>query len=246
MIRSPGFEIVQALKKIENGGDETKSVKQRVFGVRGESGCGKSAALHYACQFAREQTRMNPSKPWLLIGTRADEFTTETKGFIAPSPLKDGIYDQALYTMEFFKNMLKTESAALKKIKLKRWAVYDDKPIAWTDGVKGETLFDLVTLASTDREQAPRLLYEFVGELKHKTEIPVLVAIDNLNVWDQVCEFIEPYTYKKMDPRKLALVDAFNWFIERPPVSSDSTCTHALTYMISTIPSRPALNYHDE
>lgn len=233
MVRSPGFEIVQALKQIEAGGESAKSVKQRVFGVRGESGCGKSAALHYATQFAREQTKRNPSKPWLLVATRADEFSTETKGFIAPSAVKEGIYDQALYTMEFFTNLLKTESPALKLIALKRTRLYGD--IVWPEGQTGTTLFDLVSLASTDREQAPRLLYDFTAELKRATEVPVLVVLDNLNVWDQVCEFIEPYTYQHLDPRKLALVDAFSWFTTKPPGNGASVW--ALTTRHATLNS---------
>jgi hypothetical protein len=217
MIRNPGWEIVQAMKTIESGPEGLKKVDQRVFGIRGESGCGKSAALHYTIQYAREQSRANPSKPWLVVATRAEEFTTETKGFIQPSTVKEGVYDQALYTMEFFGNMLKTESGALKLIKLKRARKYED--LTWPEGNPGQTLFDLVTLASQSRELAPRLLYDFTAEIKRSTEIPVLVVLDNLNVFDQVCEFVEPLTYAKMDPRKLALVDAFSWFQNKPPVS---------------------------
>lgn len=78
-------------------------------------------------------------------------------------------------------------------------------------------MFDLVTLASTDRAQAPRLLYDFTAELKRSTEVPVLVLVDALNVWDQVTDFVEPLTYKKMEARRLALVDAFSWFTQKPP-----------------------------
>lgn len=223
MIRQPGLDIVQTLATVEavgarNGGKLPYALNKRVFGLRGASGCGKSATLHYLAQYAREQSRSNPDRPWLLVATRGEEFTRETRGFIAPSLTKPGVFDQALYTMEFFANMLKTEGEALKRIKLKRGAKYDD--VQWPEGAKGETLFDLVSLASTDREQAPRLLYDFTAELKRATEVPVLVLLDDYNIWDQPTEFIEPLTYDKMHARRLALVDAFSWFAQKPPVST--------------------------
>jgi hypothetical protein len=92
--------------------------------------------------------------------------------------------------------------------------------VVWPEGKVGTTLYDLVELASTDRAQAPRLLYDFVAELRLDTEVPVCVIIHNLNIWDQVCDFIEPLTYHQMSPRKLALVDAFDYFTRKAPVSN--------------------------
>jgi len=213
MIRQPGLQIVDGLKQIHAA---NKLGNKRVFGVRGSTGTGKSASLHYAAQYIREQNALTPEKPWLLVATRGQEFSTEKRGFIAPSSVRPGLYDQALYTMDYFGAMLKTEAEALRLISLKRKDKLAD--VVWPEGKVGTTLYDLVELASTDREQAPRLLYDFVAELRLPTEVPVCVMIDNLNVWDQVCEFIEPFTYTKLDPRKLALVDAFSYFQREAPV----------------------------
>jgi hypothetical protein len=214
MIRQPGLQIVQGLKQIFEG--KQSAVARRVFGIRGASGTGKSASLHYAAQYVREHNLSNPDKPWLLIATRGQEFSTEKRGFIAPNPTKPGIYDQALYTMDWFAALAKSEESALSKISIKRKDKLAD--VQWPEGKVGTSLLDLALLASSDREQAPRLLYEFVAELRLPTEVPVLVIIDNVNVWDQVCEFVEPHTYMPLNPRKLALVDAFSYFENHAPV----------------------------
>ncbi len=162
-----------------------------------------------------------------MVATRGQEFSTEKRGFLAPSTVRPGVFDQALYTMDYFAAMLRTEEKALKLITLKRkdkladvaWGGSDATSSASDPPVEaGTTLYDLVSLASRDRVQAPRLLYDFVAELRLSTEVPVAIMIDNLNIWDQVCEFVEPHTYKPMDPRKLALVDAFSYFTRAPPV----------------------------
>ena len=230
MVRQPGLQIVDGLKQIHAG----NKLSKRVFAVRGSSGTGKSASLHYAAQYIREQNAATPEKPWLLVATRGQEFSTEKRGFISPSTVRPGVYDQALYTMDYFGAMLKSESAALKLITLKRKDKLSD--VAWPEGKVGTTLYDLVELASTDREQAPRLLYDFVAELRLSTEVPVCVVIDNLNVWDQVCEFIEPFTYNKLDPRKLALVDAFSYFQREAPVRTNNTHAHAAFLLLSALP----------
>jgi hypothetical protein len=222
MIRQPGLQIVQGLKQIFEG--KQPAVARRVFGVRGASGTGKSASLHYAAQYVREHNLSNPDKPWLLIATRGQEFSTEKRGFIAPNPTKPGIYDQALYTMDWFAALAKSEESALSKISIKRKDKLAD--VQWPEGKVGTSLLDLALLASSDREQAPRLLYEFVAELRLPTEVPVLVIIDNVNVWDQVCEFVEPHTYMPLNPRKLALVDAFSYFENHAPVRQKQTCAH--------------------
>jgi hypothetical protein len=220
MIRQPGLDLVKDLKLLSAG----KPVARRVFGLRGASGTGKSASLHYAAQYLREYSEANPDKPWLIIATRGQEFSSEKRGFLAPSTVKPGVYDQALYTMDYFGALARSEEKALKLITIKRKDKLAD--VNWPEGQVGTTLFDLVTLASIDRAQAPRLLYEFVAELRLPTEVPVAIMIDNLNIWDQVCEFIEPHTYNQMDPRKLALVDAFAYFTKSPPVSSHLQYTY--------------------
>lgn len=214
MVREPALSLKNEMQKVHAG----ESIKQRVYGLRGASGCGKSATLHYISQYIRAQNERTPEKPWLLIATRGQEFPLEKRGFIAPSNVKPGIYDQALYTMDYFARMAQTEAEALKLITLKRKDKLAD--VVWgPEGTpRGTTLYDLVLLASTDRAQAPRLLYDFVAELRLDTEVPVCVMIDNLNVWGQVSEFIEPHTYKPLDPKKLALVDAFDYFTREAPV----------------------------
>jgi len=249
MIRPAGLEVVQSLKSIyQHSADPSafaaaqasdRKLAKRVLGIRGNSGCGKSATLHQAVQLARAQSLSNPSRPWLILATRGEEFTQEKRGFIKASAVKAGVYDQALYTMDYFSKIVVSEESALKLMPLQTGPSVDEEYLpflTWkngSDNAEGRTMYDLAQLAATDREQAPRALYAFMQQLKVPTACPVLIAIDNLNVWDQVCEFIEPYTYEQMQPRKLALVDAFDYFTKRAPATGATVW--ALTTRYATL-----------
>lgn len=268
MVREPGYTLVQKLKTIYSNTllsmeerekidrDNSLDRLKRIYGIRGSTGCGKSAALHYAVQYAREQNKQTPLHPWLIITTRGEEFTQEKRGRIVESSVRDGKYDQALYTADFFANMLKTESAALEKIKLKTdmsktidWSPVTETEIAQAEeeektyagaqnreniqysSIEGKTLLDLVTRGSIDIAQSPRILYAFTEELNVATEIPTLIAIDNLNVWDAVSDFVVPFTYNAMPARQLALVDAFAQFTKKPPVSEYTHVVNTRMYV---------------
>ena len=69
----------------------------------------------------------------------------------------------------------------------------------WLEYEEGapKTLYDMVRLAAHDITQAPAILYDFVAEVRQITEVPVLVAFDALNEWDNPSPFPDPADPKK-------------------------------------------------
>ena len=116
------------------------------------------------------------------------------------------------------------------------WLEYDEGA--------SKTLFDMARLAQHDITQAPSILYDFVEELKQITEyellflifrfcllsrfkvplfscdcrIPVLIAFDEINMWDNSSPFPDPANPKVDLPSdRLAMVDAFKCFNTQGP-----------------------------
>lgn len=63
--------------------------------------------------------------------------------------------------------------------------------------------------------------------LSTQTIIPVLIAIDSINLWDQKSAFIHPTTHKNIKPRALALIDVLQPYINTPPL-------HGITVLATT------------
>lgn len=200
MIRVPEVRLNKRLTAIQ----DAKRPSNAVFGVRGYTGCGKSAYLNYAAHFARQNG-------WLIIATRGEEFPFEKRGMITASATRTDIFDQALYTMDFFKRLAESEGDNLKKIQLKT----EVKNHASLNGKS--TLYDLAIAISESRELAPELLAPFIAEVKQADEVPIMILIDNMNVWDSQSAFIKPLTYEPIQARELALVDAFSTFQTSAP-----------------------------
>lgn len=38
------------------------------------------------------------------------------------------------------------------------------------------------------------MVYDFIKEIQYDTEVPVLVLIDDINLWDQISQFLDPHT----------------------------------------------------
>lgn len=216
MVRQNALESVEKLKEITNFDPQEGQEVERpawlgqTVGIKGGQGTGKTAALSYCIQYAQKAG-------WLVLSTFGREFPHETLGFITQSKHQKAHYDQPLYTAQFFRTLMKDQGDILKKISLKR--SYDyweelEKPV-------GTSLYDLVKL-STDEEMpelAPPILKDFVQELLLVHEVPMLIAVDGINEWDEKSSFVDPKHpfFRNLNARRLGLVDTFTHLQRKPP-----------------------------
>jgi len=99
------------------------------------------------------------------------------------------------------------------------------------------TLYDLVQLAHQDQNLAPVILYDFIDELRQATEVPVLVLMDNVNVWDVASDYVDRYHHSRPLPaRRLALVDAFSTFQHISPSNGASISCTASHSTLTSLP----------
>jgi hypothetical protein len=90
----------------------TSPSNNNVFSVVGHRGTGKSVSLSYACQYAKQNN-------WLVVPFRAEEWTKDHLGFIKESRDRYGIFNQNAFSSYFLGRLKASETAALRKIKLK-------------------------------------------------------------------------------------------------------------------------------
>nr|BAK00618.1 predicted protein [Hordeum vulgare subsp. vulgare] len=107
MIRPPAFNIVQKLKTV------TKGDAGLLLSAHGERGCGKSATLHYAMQYAIQEK-------WLLVAVRGDHIMNDTLGLITRNKQDPSVWDQPRWTAKFFTELVQSQGDRLKQISLQR------------------------------------------------------------------------------------------------------------------------------
>ena len=193
-----------------------RSALMKPIGVHGGHGVGKSALLTYLSVWAKE-------RGWLVVAVRADEFTMEQLGWIEASSERPGLFEQPLYSQYWLSQLAAAQPHLLANIALK--AQY---PFA----ANCRSLLDLLHLARDDVTLSTSVLYATVAELRTASEVPVLVLMDNVNVWDGLSQFVDPDSRSALPlpARRLALVDALSAFQHVSPLLGASvfaTTAHA-------------------
>eukprot|EP00808_Paulinella_micropora_P010471 g5043.t1 len=222
-IRQPGYDIVQQLKKVDEGAAD--SWAGQAVAITGRAGVGKTATLHYVAQYAVEQG-------WLLLSTFGDEFLHERLGFLNPSPHDEAIFDQPRYFAKYLSTLLHSNGELLARVRLKqthyaqyKWALDESKgsfemeELAKVDAPPGQTLRDLVEYAVKNPSQVAPLLQDIMRELYLATEVKILVLIDDRNKWDMISSFNDPRKDGRVPlmGHNLGLVDAFTSFTVAAP-----------------------------
>jgi len=204
MIRQPGLEVVEYLKKVEAGLDGALR-----FSVGGAPGFGKSVTLHYIAQYAIQQK-------WLVLNTSGREFPHERMGFIRASGVDIGIWDQPLYTKKWFASLLEHQREQLAKI-----PVLGEYSFDWNTPENLAEMLEWCVDEATD-EQVGTVLDGFVTEIKQQADVPTLILADDYNEWDLISSFTDPATMKRIPSRNMGLVSAFDKLIQEPPASGVS------------------------
>lgn len=227
MVRKESLDIIAALeeaKKALANGDvgEQELAFGKTVAIHGPRGSGKSMALSMVHQYALQND-------WTVFACRGEDFLRDLFGFITPSTTREGIFNQDRYAKEWCKAMLETQGPKLRAIKLKRSYDYTWKsPTTGTEATnascenEGETLHDLCTMATLQTDCASDVVYGIVEELLllQPNEPPVMIVMDNINLWDMDSKFRQPdCAYKKIPARKLSMVDAFSKFQTQGPGS---------------------------
>lgn len=220
MIRQVAWDSVNSVK---NG-----SAVGTITAVMGRKGTGKTQCLNYLAQYGYESEK-------LVISTQGLEFTHEVLGFVESNDdRKEGveIFDQPVYTKDWFGRLCANNESALKKIALK--GDYSTFDFEWKEGevtderfvkeadTKQRTLYDLVSLGARNVATSADLLYRFVDEIYaiSSSEPDVIVIVDDMNFWDHPSEFLHPRRVKPIPSRQLALVDAISKFTKEAPSRS--------------------------
>jgi hypothetical protein len=151
---------------------------------------------------------------------------TDLHGGLKPSTTKEGVFNQGRNSRAYLRNLMTTQPAKLKKIKLKREYNYPWLNVellnsgatligdqAREGAVAPTDLFGLCEQAMYNVEIAADIFHDFIQEIKLATELKTLVLIDNVNVWDHMSEFRDPANpYKKIPARKLSMINALQTF----------------------------------
>ena len=204
--------LIERLARVFEG-SKGRAALMKPFGVHGSGGVGKSALLAYLSLWAME-------RGWLVVAVRADEFSMDKLGWIQPSSDRPGIFEQPLYTQYWLNQLALSQSQLLSRIALK-----GQYPFA----ANCHTLLDLIHIARDDATLATSVLYAVVAEVRTAHEVPVLVVMDNVNVWDGASQFVDPLsrTATPLPARRLALVDALSSLpARRPAVGCVRLCHH--------------------
>ena len=210
--------LIERLARVFDGA-KGRAALMKPIGVHGGGGVGKSALLAYLSLWASE-------RGWLVVPVRADEFSMEKMGWIQPSGDRDGIFEQPLYSQHWLNQLAHAQPELLDRIALKQ----QHSCAAATPNC--HSLLDLIHVARDDVELATAVLYAVVAELRSAREVPVLVLLDNVNVWDGASQFVDPSsrTAAPLPARRLALVDALSSFQHVAPelgCSVFATTAHA-------------------
>ena len=189
--------LIERLARVHEG-PRGQAALMKPIGVHGSHGVGKSALLSYVSLWAKE-------RGWLVVPVRADDFSMEKMGWIQPSSERPGIFEQPLYTQHWLGQLAASQPQPLSSIALK-----GRYPFA----AHCRSLLDLLHVARDDATLATAVLYAAVAELRTAHEVPVLLAMDNVNVWDGLSEFVDPASRaaRPLPARRLALVDALSTF----------------------------------
>lgn len=105
LLRDVMYRAVQHLHTYK----PTNTYLHRMLSITGERGVGKSVALFYMCQVARELG-------WIVLGGDAAEFAWERKGFIQQNKSNSNIFDQPTYTAVWLNELCKNEQDRLKQV----------------------------------------------------------------------------------------------------------------------------------
>ena len=192
--------LIERLARVSDARGRARLMKP--IGVHGSHGVGRSSLLAYMSLWAKE-------RGWLVVAVRANDFSMEKMGWITPSADRPNTFEQPLYTQHWLNQLAAEQSTQLASI-----AIKGEYPFVAAASVQCRSLLDLLHLSRDDSSLSTSVLYALVAELRLATEVPVLVAMDNVNVWDGRSEFIDPdsRTASPLPARRLALVDALSTF----------------------------------
>ena len=209
--------LIQRLARVHDG-RSGRAALLKPIGVHGSHGVGKSALLAYLSLWAKE-------RGWLVVAVRADEFSMEKMGSLQASSERPAIFEQPLYSQHWLSQLAAEQPEPLSRIAVKGH-------YAFAAAAQCRSLLDMLHIARDDASLATSVLYAAVSELRRAREMPVLVVLDNVNVWDGASQFVDPdsRTARPLPARRLALVDALSTFQHVAPelgASVFATTAHA-------------------
>ncbi|GAB9472177.1 Atp-dependent dna helicase snf21 [Globisporangium polare] len=202
MLRDNTLKIISLMKDWENSKKETKG-----FVIDGERGSGKSFALQQIVQFARESN-------WLVLYVPNARAWCVEAPYVMKSPVDESKYDIDVFGVELLEKFLHCHGAQLSEIPLRgsygdRYypASFKAKPKSTSEyDAAALTLRDLVENGIKDEDLACTAVVDLRTELAQVTEFPVLIAVDEYNLWFQKTVF--GFEGKEVFPSDITVIDA--------------------------------------
>lgn len=204
MVRERGLEVRDELLRWQREGTLGK---QQGLLLTGESGVGKSCVLNYVLSCCQQSgwlvVAMPQAADWTLgLGAKDCRHPNEAYRVTDPAYFTDlppelagadALYENPEATAHLLISTYLSQRPALEKVRLKgaeRIAHYAARA---KDQNAGPTLADMLAPYATDESGSfsdfpmpLRPVYDLFAELSLATEVPVLVAVDGHNRWDQM------------------------------------------------------------
>lgn len=201
------LEVMQGLADKQAGKAQGDKESPGAFLLDGERGAGKSFALHQIVQFARESG-------WLVLFVPNARAWCVEAPYVMRSPYVADKFDIDVYGVELLQQFLRGHGEQLAQVPLR--GDYGDRYYPAKLGAKPKTdgtfdkasltLRDLVENGIQDEELACTAVVDLREELAHVTEFPVLIAIDEYNLWFQKTVF--GFEGQEVLPSDISVIDA--------------------------------------
>lgn len=187
--------------------ENSKKDASSAFVIDGARGTGKSFALQQIVQFARESN-------WLVLYVPNARSWCVEAPYVMKSPIDENKFDIDVYGVELLEKFLHCHGSQLSSIPLRgnygdRYypASFKAKPKSTSEyDASTLTLRDLVENGIKDEDLACTAVVDLRAELAKVTEFPVLIAVDEYNMWFEKTVF--GFEGKEVFPSDITVIDA--------------------------------------
>jgi len=186
LLRQSAMDVISQLQEGQSSFFSNKAIKPII--LYGDKGVGKSAVLQTIVYWARKSD-------WLVINIKSGLKWCHSGLIIQKSKLLPGCWDQPYLGVRFLSALMDVHHDKLRNIPI-RTNINMGK-------FKGKTLYDLVEYGAALHEYSCETVYHLKKELQCVIEYPVLVTVDDYNIFYNYNQVFRDPECPHFKPRKL-------------------------------------------
>jgi len=196
MVRSPALQVIQALRAVSDkeGGaaGESEAAELPPYHVLTSDfrGVGKSLSLAHAVHWARDQG-------WVVLFVTDSLEFVQGGHWVQPSPYVEGMFDQPQVAHAVLEEFHAIHGEAVASL-----PVQTDEAKAHFSSAT--TLGELMQAGLADQDAASQAVADLRLELGAQTDLPFLLAIDNVDLLYRNTEY--HHDMRKLDPAEMTLL----------------------------------------